>query len=90
LITREGKFLNPPRIYRCPREGFGRKDDILPERFTRQPLRQGFSKGLTARTEEMIDEYYRLRGWDLSTGWPTPEKLKELSLEKEMESFYPG
>ena len=29
----------------------------------------------TAKTE-----YYRLRGWDERTGWPTTEKLKELGL----------
>ena len=90
LLLRCGeRSFNLKRLFNV-REGYGRKDDILPERFTRQPLRQGLSKGLTARTEEMIEEYYRLRGWDLSTGWPTPEKLRELSLEKEMKSFYPG
>lgn len=83
------RSFNMKRLFNA-REGFGRKDDILPERFTRQPLKQGLSKGLTARTEEMIDEYYRLRGWDLSTGWPTQEKLRELSLEKEMKSLYAG
>ena len=31
--------------------------------------------------EKAKDEYYRLRGWDLRTGWPTEEKLKKLSLE---------
>lgn len=83
------RSFNIKRLFNM-REGFGRKDDRLPERFTRQPLQQGFSRGLTARTEEMMDEYYRLRGWDLSTGWPTPAKLRELSLEKEMNTFYPG
>jgi aldehyde:ferredoxin oxidoreductase len=28
----------------------------------------------------LLDEYYRLRGWDLETGRPTPEKLVELDL----------
>jgi aldehyde:ferredoxin oxidoreductase len=30
--------------------------------------------------EEMLDDYYRLRGWDRN-GVPTREKLKELGLE---------
>jgi aldehyde:ferredoxin oxidoreductase len=30
----------------------------------------------------MLDEYYRLRGWDPETGWPTEEKLRELGLEE--------
>jgi len=29
----------------------------------------------------ILDEYYRERGWDLETGKPTAEKLKELGLE---------
>jgi hypothetical protein len=28
----------------------------------------------------LMDEYYRLRGWDVKTGWPTPEKLESLGL----------
>ena len=30
--------------------------------------------------EAAKSEYYRLRGWDERTGWPTTEKLKELGL----------
>jgi aldehyde:ferredoxin oxidoreductase len=28
----------------------------------------------------LMDEYYRLRGWDVRTGWPTPERLTSLGL----------
>jgi len=31
--------------------------------------------------EEMLDEYYQLRGWDVSTGLQTKERLEELGLE---------
>jgi aldehyde:ferredoxin oxidoreductase len=27
-----------------------------------------------------LDEYYRLRGWDVAAGWPAREKLDELDL----------
>ena len=30
--------------------------------------------------DTMKDEYYRLHGWDLSTGWPTLKTLEELGL----------
>ncbi len=30
--------------------------------------------------EKAKEEYYKLRGWDISTGWPTREKLQELNL----------
>jgi aldehyde:ferredoxin oxidoreductase len=29
----------------------------------------------------MLDEYYKLRGWNLKTGIPTRAKLRELGLE---------
>jgi aldehyde:ferredoxin oxidoreductase len=28
----------------------------------------------------VMDEYYRLRGWDVETGWPTRERLERLGL----------
>ena len=31
--------------------------------------------------EKAKDEYYRLRDWDVDTGWPTGRKLRELGLE---------
>ena len=81
LLCGERSF-NVKRVFNA-REGMGRREDILPSRFTDEPLTQGNSKGLTGRAAEMLDEYYRLRGWDPETGWPTREKLAELSLEKE-------
>ncbi|MBU0973221.1 MAG: hypothetical protein KKC20_21440 [Proteobacteria bacterium] len=32
------------------------------------------------RFKKMRDEFYQLRGWNLKTGYPTPEKLQELGL----------
>ena len=86
LLCGERSF-NVKRAFNA-REGIGRKDDVLPKRFTHHALKQGASKGLTARADEMLDEYYRLRGWDPDTGRPTKEKLLELSLEKEKEALY--
>jgi len=31
--------------------------------------------------DKMLDEYYRLRGWDVETGIPLPETLRRLGLE---------
>jgi len=43
--------------------------------------------GEVALSEEdlnrFLSDYYRERGWDESTGLPTPEKLRELGLEGE-------
>ena len=86
LLCGERSF-NVKRAFNA-REGIGKKEDILPYRFTHQPLKEGASKGLTARAAEMLDNYYRLRGWDPETGWPTKEKLAELSLQKESRALY--
>jgi aldehyde:ferredoxin oxidoreductase len=64
------------------REGITRKDDTLPRRFTHEPMPSGPSKGQTVDLEPMLDEYYRLYGWDVATGIPTKETLKTLGLEE--------
>ncbi len=43
--------------------GLSSADDTLPERFLRQPLQEGPSKGSTVDIRRMLDEYYRLHGW---------------------------
>ena len=58
--------------------GFDRKEDVLPERLTQEPIPTGPSKGQVSHVPEMIDEYYKLRGW--IDGKPTEEKLKELGI----------
>lgn len=88
LLAGERSF-NVKRIFNA-REGMGRKDDVLPDRFVNETLKQGASKGLVGRASEMLDEYYQMRGWDPYTGWPTKSKLAELKLEKEGEALYSG
>jgi len=40
----------------------------------------GGSKGQVALLDEILPEYYELRGWDPKTGKPTRRKLEELEL----------
>ena len=66
------------------REGFTRADDTLPERLMNETIPGGTSKGHSISKEElkqMLDEYYKARGWDIATGAPTRETLKSLNLE---------
>ncbi|MBI4334025.1 MAG: aldehyde ferredoxin oxidoreductase family protein [Chloroflexi bacterium] len=65
------------------REGIGRKEDSFPLRLTSEPLlKAGPSEGLVLGNPDlMIDEYYKVRGWD-QNGVPTAEKLRELGLEE--------
>jgi len=77
------------RIYtleRCflVREGMTRKNDTLPYRILHEPIPEGPSKGGYTKPNmlnEMLDEYYKLREWDVKTGVPTKERLKELEIE---------
>ncbi|MDH4213296.1 MAG: aldehyde ferredoxin oxidoreductase family protein [Candidatus Thorarchaeota archaeon] len=63
------------------REGITKKDDQLPDRFTKEPMPEGPGKGQTVDLAPMLKDYYTLRGWDLETGLPTKETVKRLSLE---------
>jgi aldehyde:ferredoxin oxidoreductase len=38
--------------------------DTLPARFTREPLEEGPSRGSVVNIEEMVQAYYRIKGWD--------------------------
>ena len=37
--------------------------------------------GIMPHWEEMLNNYYTLMGWDVTTGKPLPETLKKLGLE---------
>jgi aldehyde:ferredoxin oxidoreductase len=66
------------------REGFKREDDSLPRRLSEEALPDGRPKGHRLSTEDfqfMLDEYYKLWGWD-SNGIPTRETLQELGLSE--------
>jgi aldehyde:ferredoxin oxidoreductase len=75
------RIYNLQRCYNA-RHGITRADDRLPRRFTDVPSPSGNAEGHVVDLEPMLDEYYRLRGWDPETGWPTEEKLRELGLEE--------
>jgi len=77
------RIYNLERVFNC-REGVSRKDDALPYRTSTEPIPDGPSKGMHTPPEEfasMIEDYYRLRGWD-SNGIPTREKIAALGLEE--------
>ncbi len=64
------------------REGFGRKDDTLPDRLF-APLENGplQGKGIDRKEfEEALTMYYEAMGWDPMEGVPTRGKLAELNL----------
>jgi len=64
------------------REGFGRKDDTLPDRLF-EPLESGALQGQgldRGEFEDLLTLYYEAMGWDPKEGVPTRGKLAELNL----------
>jgi len=64
------------------RDGRNRSIDTLPWRILHDPVRSGPNEGMRtspAELAEMLDAYYRLRGWD-NDGLPTRESLAAAGL----------
>jgi aldehyde:ferredoxin oxidoreductase len=90
-VTGEEEFGNVDELFRIGerinnvkrafnvRHGITRKDDVLPERFTKEPMPEGPGRGQVVNLDKMLDEYYELRGWD-RRGIPRRDKLLELDL----------
>lgn len=56
-----------------------KKDDTLPERLLKEK-RQAPMDHNTIPLDKMLDDYYKLRGYD-SNGIPKPEKLKAIGID---------
>lgn len=66
------------------RNGFGVKDDSLPEKVLKNPLKKGPNAGRTFNPEDFsaaLQSYYQQRGWD-EQGQPGAAKLAELGLDQ--------
>lgn len=44
--------------------GVKKEDNTLPERFRKEPLSEGPTKGSTVDIKRMVDEYYKIHKWD--------------------------
>jgi aldehyde:ferredoxin oxidoreductase len=73
------RIFNLKRVYnvQC---GISRKDDCIPPKLT-FPLEKGLTKNKITTIDQMLNEYYKLRGWD-EQGIPTKEKLEYLNIER--------
>lgn len=72
------RIWNMERLFDL-KSGITHEDDYLPQRLLKEPIKTGPSKGEVSHMDQMLPEYYSLRGWD-KEGVPTAKKLKELSL----------
>jgi aldehyde:ferredoxin oxidoreductase len=80
LKTIGERIVNLQRMYNI-RHGITRKDDRQPRRTLEEKSPSGRAKGHVVYLDKMVDEYYELRGWNKTTGFPTEQKLKNLGLE---------
>jgi aldehyde:ferredoxin oxidoreductase len=74
--------VNLLRAYNA-REGIGREQDTLPEKMFKKALKGGRTDGVTVdkgEWQEMMNHYYLLSEWDLSTGNPSQQKLESLGI----------
>jgi aldehyde:ferredoxin oxidoreductase len=71
--------------------GATRSEDKLPWRIMNEGVkdRVGEDSMVTSQKELdiMLNEYYKLHGWDLKTSWPTGEVLEELDLDFVIKEF---
>ncbi len=83
LLTVGERRINLMRAFNA-RLGLDRRADRLPPKFFKPLSGTGPTAGIAlseAELEAAKDEYYRLTGWDVSTGNPTPQTLARLGLE---------
>lgn len=76
------RIVNLNRLFNA-RFGVTRKDDCLPDRFTKEKAPLGPSAGEVVELDQMLTEYYDVRGWDQETGLPLKETLERLGLDQE-------
>jgi len=76
------RIVNLNRLFNA-RFGVTRKDDCLPDRLTKEKAPLGPSAGEVVELDQMLTEYYDVRGWDQKTGLPLKETLIRLGLKNE-------
>lgn len=69
------------------RLGLRRKDDILCERWMKEPIKEGPGKGMKAEDwfDGLLDEYYEYHGWDKGTSLQRRAKLEALDMGEVLE-----
>lgn len=83
-LDRDGVLRLGERIFQMKRlfnvrEGISRADDRLPSIFTDTAHEEGSNAGEVVELEDMLSEYYELRGWD-DRGQPTAERLADIGM----------
>ena len=78
LLEAGDRIYNLERVFNL-KAGIDPSQDKLPKRMIEEPLPDGPSKGEVCKLDQMLPDYYQVRGWG-SDGIPTEEKLQSLGL----------
>ena len=80
------RILNLRKAFNA-REGIKPEDHVLTGRAVGEiPLASGPLKGVSINMKHLREEFFNAVGWELTTGAPTPAKMKELGIEKVYET----
>jgi len=71
------------------RLGLTRQNDRLPKTFLAPFVDDSEKKGVVPDFEAMLTAYYQARGWDIETGIPCPQKLKQVGLDWAVADLWP-
>jgi aldehyde:ferredoxin oxidoreductase len=86
MLTCGERIFNLERAFNL-REGCKPKDDYLPQRFVKESIPHGPCKGQVFENDVLLDDYYRERNWDRTSGLPTKRKMRALGLESEYKTI---
>ena len=77
------RIHNVQKAFNTLHAGFSREDDTVPVRFMTEPVKSGTGAGEIldkGSLDRMLDAYYRLQGWEVSTGRQARACLESLGL----------
>ncbi len=74
------RVFNLQRLFNYRLKGWDYRDDTFADKRAYEPAQVGIFKGKAVPWNEVLKEYYSIRGWS-EKGLPTKEKLRELQIE---------
>jgi len=74
------RVFNLQRLFNYRLKGWDYKNDTFADKRAYEPAQMGIFKGKVVPWNEVLREYYSIRGWS-ERGLPTMEKLKKLQIE---------
>jgi aldehyde:ferredoxin oxidoreductase len=74
------RVFNAQRLFNYRLKGWDRQQDVFADKRCYEPAKRGVYAGRKVPWDEVLDEYYRIRGWS-ERGLPSIGKLKQLGIE---------